>query len=90
MLPVVRGETTTRHQIVAYALLLVAVTIAPVATGLFDTVYLIAALALGAGFVGLAFALNAHPSRQAARRLYLSSLAYLALLFIAMALDRAL
>jgi heme O synthase-like polyprenyltransferase len=51
---------------------------------------LIAALALGAGFVGLALALLAHPSRQAARRLYLSSLAYLALLFVAMALDRAL
>jgi heme o synthase len=90
MLPVVRGETTTRHQIVAYALLLVAVTIGPVVTGLFGPVYLISALALGAGFVGLALALLAHPSRPAARRLYLSSLAYLALLFVAMALDRAL
>jgi heme o synthase len=90
MLPVVRGETTTRHQIVFYALLLVAITIAPVITGLFGTAYLIAALALGAGFVGLALVLLAHPSRPAARRLYLSSLAYLALLFVAMALDRAL
>jgi protoheme IX farnesyltransferase len=90
MLPVVRGETTTRHQIVAYALLLVAVTIGPVITGLFGTAYLIAALALGAGFVGLALVLLKHPSRPAARRLYLSSLAYLALLFVAMALDRAL
>jgi protoheme IX farnesyltransferase len=90
MLPVVRGETTTRHQIVAYALLLVAVTVGPVLTGLFGTAYLIAALALGAGFVGLALVLLAHPSRAAARRLYLSSLAYLALLFVAMALDRAL
>jgi protoheme IX farnesyltransferase len=90
MLPVVRGETTTRHQILAYALLLVAVTVGPVLTGLFGTAYLVAALALGAGFVGLALVLLAHPTRQAARRLYLSSLAYLALLFIAMALDRAL
>jgi heme o synthase len=90
MLPVVRGETTTRHQIVAYALLLVAVTIGPVVTGLFGTAYLVAALALGTGFVGLALVLLAHPTRQAARRLYLSSLAYLALLFIAMALDRGL
>jgi len=90
MLPVVRGETTTRHQIVGYALLLVAVTIGPVITGLFGATYLIAALALGAGFVGLALLLLARPSRQAARRLYLSSLAYLALLFVAMALDRAL
>ena len=90
MLPVVRGETTTRHQIVAYAVLLVAVTVGPVVTGLFGATYLIAALALGAAFIGLALVLLAHPTRQAARRLYLSSLAYLALLFVAMALDRAL
>jgi protoheme IX farnesyltransferase len=89
MLPVVRGETTTRHQIVAYAVLLVAVTVGPVLTGLLGVPYLIAALALGAGFIGLALTLLAHPTRQAARRLYLSSLAYLALLFVAMALDRA-
>ena len=90
MLPVVRGETTTRHQIVVYALLLVAVTVGPVLTGLFGVAYLIAALALGAAFIGLALVLLARPTRQAARRLYLSSLAYLALLFVAMALDRAL
>jgi heme o synthase len=90
MLPVVRGETTTRHQIVLYALVLVAITVGPVLTGLFNGIYLAAALALGAGFVGLALVLLRRPSRQAARRLYLSSLAYLALLFIAMALDRAL
>jgi heme o synthase len=90
MLPVVRGETTTRHQIVAYAVLLVAVTLGPVLTGLLGVPYLIAALALGAGFIGLALTLLARPTRQAARRLYLSSLAYLALLFVAMALDRAL
>src|SRR5918992_6290665 len=57
MLPVVRGETTTRHQIVGYALLLVAVTIAPAITGLFGAAYLVAALALGAGFIGLSLAL---------------------------------
>ena len=90
MLPVVRGETTTRHQIVAYALLLVAVTVGPVITGLLGTAYLVAALALGAGFIGLSVVLLARPSRAAARRLYLSSLAYLALLFCTMALDRAL
>ena len=59
-------------------------------TGLFGVTYLIAALALGAGFIALSLVLLANPSRQAARRLYLSSLAYLALLFVAMALDRAL
>jgi protoheme IX farnesyltransferase len=90
MLPVVRGEVATRHQILAYSALLAAITIGPVLTGLFGTLYLVSALALGAGFTALALALVARPSRAAARRLYLSSLAYLALLFVAMALDRAL
>jgi protoheme IX farnesyltransferase len=89
MLPVVRGEATTRRQILGYSALMVLVSVGPVATGLLGSAYLVAALALGAGFSALAVALAARPSRLAARRLYLSSLAYLALLFVAMALDRA-
>ncbi len=89
MLPLVRGEANTRRQIVGYSVVLVAVTLGPVATGLFGGLYLACAVALGAGFIGLAAWLLAHPSRSAARRVYLSSLAYLALLFIAMAADRA-
>jgi protoheme IX farnesyltransferase len=90
MLPVVRGDAVTRHQIVVYAAILVLFTLAPVATGLFGGIYLAAALALGAGFLGLAIRLARHPSKPAALQLYLSSLAYLALLFCAMAVDRAL
>jgi heme o synthase len=90
MLPVVRGERATRHQIVAYALLLVAISLGPVVTGLLGTFYLVSALVLGATFIALALTLIRTPSRPAARRLYLSSLAYLALLFVAMAVDRAL
>ena len=90
MLPVVRGEATTRRQILAYSALLLAISLGPVATGLFGGLYLGAALALGLGFISLAASLARHPSRAAARRLYLSSLAYLALLFVAMALDRGL
>jgi|NGEPerStandDraft_13_1074530.scaffolds.fasta_scaffold00480_3 protoheme IX farnesyltransferase len=89
MLPVVRGETATRHQILAYAIVLVAVTLLPVAGGLFGLPYLTAALALGGAFIGLAAWLCVRPSRPAALRLYLASLAYLALLFAFMALDRA-
>ena len=90
MLPVVRGEDATRRQILAYSIVLVTATLLPVATGLFGALYAVAALALGAGFVGLAWALLRSPTRRAALRLYLSSLAYLALLFCAMALDRVL
>ena len=89
MLPVVRGEQTTRRQILGYSFLLVAVSVGPVLTGLLGAAYLVAALALGAGFIALAARLATKPSRPAARRLYLSSLAYLALLFVAMALDSA-
>jgi protoheme IX farnesyltransferase len=88
MLPVVRGEAVTRNQILAYSVVLVAATVAPVITGLFGAIYLAAALALGSAFVALAARLRARPSRAAALRLYLSSLAYLALLFVAMAADR--
>ncbi|MDP9189344.1 MAG: heme o synthase [Actinomycetota bacterium] len=87
MLPVVRGEQTTRRQILAYATLLVAVSLGPVATGLFGSFYLVSALVLGGAFALLAAMLLRNPSRAAARRLYLSSLAYLALLFLAMAID---
>jgi heme o synthase len=90
MLPVVRGAEATRRQILGYAVVLVVATLLPVATGLFGASYAVAAAALGAGFVGLAWALLRDPSRRAALRLYLSSLAYLALLFCAMALDRVL
>jgi protoheme IX farnesyltransferase len=88
MLPVVRGEAATRRQIVLYSLLLTASTVLPFATGLFGAPYLVAALALGTGFCALAVQLAARPSRARALRLYLYSLAYLALLFSAMALDR--
>jgi heme o synthase len=88
MMPVVRGEDSTRRQILVYALILVAVSLVPAFTGLFGLAYFVAALVLGAGFVVLAALLRARPSRKAALRLYLSSLSYLALLFCAMAADR--
>jgi len=90
MLPVVRGEAATRRGILAYSVILVAATLLPWATGLFGGAYAVAAAALGSGFVSLAVLLDRHPSRRAALRLYLASLAYLALLFGAMALDRVL
>jgi heme o synthase len=88
MLPVARGEPTTRRQILIYSIALVAFTVLPYVTGLFGGVYLAAALALGAGFVALAGRLALRPSRRAAVALHLASLAYLALLFGAMAADR--
>jgi protoheme IX farnesyltransferase len=87
MLPVVKGEAATRTRIVAYTLVLVAFTLAPVATGFLGAFYGVSALLLGAGFAALGLVLLRAPTRPAALRLYLSSLAYLALLFCAMAVD---
>ena len=88
MLPVVKGEAETRRQILIYSVILVAFSLLPVATGMLGGIYLGSALLLGGGFLGLAVVLSRRPSRPAALRLYLSSLAYLALLFAAMAIDR--
>ena len=90
MLPVVRGEAETRRQILLYTVGLTALTLAPVATGLFGPIYLAAALALGGAFCLLAHRLRARADRRSALRLYLFSLSYLALLFAAMAIDRVL
>ncbi len=90
MLPVVKGPQVTRVQILVYSVLLVAFTILPVITGLFGALYLAVAGILGAAFVGCAVALWRIPSRRAALRLYLGSLAYLFILFAAMAADRIL
>jgi protoheme IX farnesyltransferase len=87
MLPVVRGESETRWQILLYSVLLVAVTVLPFAGTLFGGLYLAAALALGAGLVALAVRLRRRADRRSALRLYLYSLAYLALLFAAMVVD---
>ncbi|HEV7751657.1 MAG TPA: heme o synthase [Baekduia sp.] len=88
MLPVVRGEDETRRQIVLYSVLLYAVTQLPFCGGGgLDAVYLLASLALGVVFVGLAVLLQRQATRKAALRLYLFSLLYLALLFVAMVAD---
>jgi protoheme IX farnesyltransferase len=87
MLPVVRGEQETRRQIVLYSLLLVAVTLLPFAGRLFDGIYLAAALVLGGVLMWMALQLSRHADRMSALRLYLFSLAYLALLFAAMVAD---
>jgi len=87
MLPVVRGERETRRQILLYTLLLYAVTQLPFCAGGFGVPYLVASLALGGGFIALAVRLWRSPSRRAALTLYLFSLAYLALLFVAMVGD---
>ena len=87
MLPVVRGERETARSIVRYTVALVAITLLPVAARTVGAVYLVSALALGAVFLALALALARATTPARARRLFSFSLAYLALLFVALALD---
>jgi protoheme IX farnesyltransferase len=88
MLPVVRGEQETRRQILLYTVLLYAVTQLPFCAGGFGVEYLIASMALGAAFIYCAVRLLRSAERRWALRTYLFSLAYLALLFLSMPLDR--
>jgi len=77
----------TRQQIVLYSLLLYAVTQLPFCAGAFGGLYLAASVTLGVAFVALAIVLYRRKDRASALRLYLFSLAYLALLFGSMVLD---
>ena len=87
MLPVVRGEAETRRQILLYTVLLYAVTQLPFCAGAFGLTYLVSSVLLGAAFIYGAWRLMRRPERRLALRLYLFSLAYLALLFAAMVAD---
>ena len=87
MLPVVSGEAETRRQIVLYTVLLYAVTQLPFCAGGMGAIYLAASLALGLAFIGGSVRLYRRADRRAALQLYLFSLLYLALLFVAMVAD---
>jgi protoheme IX farnesyltransferase len=87
MMPVVRGERETRRQILLYTLLLYAVSQLPFCAGGFGGVYLVASMLLGGAFIAGAVVLYRRADRRSALRLYLYSLAYLALLFAAMVVD---
>jgi len=85
MLPVVRGDRETARQIVLYSIAMVAFTV--VVGYWLGLLYTIAAVVLGAVFVALAVLLRRDLSRARAKVLFHYSLLYLALLFVAAALD---
>ena len=88
MLPVVHGEAAARRQIVGYTLVLVAVTLAIVLTGVLGPVYLVGAALLGAAFIALAVANLLARRQRWSRILFDYSIAYLGLLFAVMVADR--
>jgi protoheme IX farnesyltransferase len=73
-----------------YTLILVPVTLLPVAFGAFGVIYLVSAAALGAWLLAqVVTVLVVREWSAPSWRLYKFSLLYLALLFLAMAIDRA-
>jgi len=87
MLPVTHGARYTRLMIILYTFALVAVSMLPYAIRMSGLLYLGAALALGAVFLGYAFALHIRYSDALARRTFAYSIAYLAALFSALLVD---
>jgi protoheme IX farnesyltransferase len=90
MLPVVRGEATTRAGILRYALLLVGATLLPVAIQALGGVYLLAAGGLGVVLVSRAVEIARLRSPALAWRLIKFSNNYQPLLYLAMVVDRLL
>jgi len=97
MLPVTHGARETRRQVLLYTLGLVPVTFAPVALGFAGWWYGLTAAILGAGFLWHAWAVwtdrqdaagRSLSGDRPARRAFRYSLSYLALLFLALAVDR--
>ena len=88
MLPVVAGERATHVQIVLYSVLLFLISLAPFFLGLMGPIYAVAALALNGVFLKQAVDILRDPSNSHIWRLYKYSLLYLALLFLAMGVDK--
>jgi protoheme IX farnesyltransferase len=87
MLPSVIGDEATRRRMLAYAIGLVPVTLAPWALGLLGPIYLAVALGMNAWFVAAVARLVRARDDEAARRVFRVSLAFLFALFLAMNLD---
>jgi protoheme IX farnesyltransferase len=94
MMPVARGEEITRWQILAYSTQLIVITLIP-GMALFLPVqpmlgwfYMVSAILLGAGMIYLSIKLIRVADKVVARQLYKYSSLYLAMLFLAMIVDR--
>jgi heme o synthase len=87
MLPVTHGEEFTRLHILLYTIIMVAVTLMPVGSGMSGMLYLVAALVLNGVFLGYAIALYRRYSDSLARATFKYSILYLTLLFAALLVD---
>jgi protoheme IX farnesyltransferase len=90
MAPLVWGERETMRNMLWYTLILVPLTLLPVAFGALGVLYLVCAALLGGALLaGVIRVMRATDFQKPAWSVYKFSLLYLALLFAAMVVDRA-
>ena len=87
MLPVTHGVEYTKIHILLYTIIMVIVTTMPYFIGMSNLLYLVAALALGAGFLYWSLVLLRGVNRQAPMKTFRYSIVYLMLLFLALLID---
>jgi heme o synthase len=88
MLPVVEPDgTSTARQIVLYSLLLIPISLLPKWMGMTGSIYLIGALVLGLCFLYSGVRVSLDRSKLRARRVLLTSVVYLPVLYLLMVLD---
>ena len=94
MMPNVKGEASTKRQILAYSVVLVASAMLPGYLGFAGLVYTVVAALTGVMFLFLAWKLHRAedgvPMRKAARTLFTYSLSYLFIVFFALLTDNLL
>jgi len=91
MMPVVRGEARTKYEMLVYTLILLPLTILPFFFGALGPFYGVAAALLGARLLWHCVrVVRQRPVTPVAWGMYRYSLLYLALLFVAMGVDRSL
>ena len=81
MLPVTHGIDFTKQQVLIYAVMLLAVSLLPVAIHMSGVLYLVGALLLGLGFIRHAVILLHSEGRTHAMKTFGFSILYLSLLF---------
>ena len=87
MLPVTHGAAFTQLHVFLYTLVLFAATLLPFISGMSGWIYLVSAVALGAGFTGYAWKLWRNYSDALARKTFRFSIWHLMLLFAALLVD---
>jgi heme o synthase len=87
MLPITHGLAYTRQQILLYTIILLVVSILPYLTYMSGTLYLVAALALGFGFLYYAVRMQWDHADALAIKTFGYSIMYLSALFLALFVD---